>query len=133
MENVENMRALLKSLFDLSQSLNTTILYMISGSMLFIISTDYIRPAKRKARLIYLLLLPAWIALSISYYYGDSVIRWYASSAITSNNNLLNGMIMQANYDYGNQRSLFISACLILAIWLSSYLIWWVFSLKNDK
>ncbi len=118
-------------IFELSQSLNQTVVYLIAGSILLIIGSDYVRPMSRNTRLLYLLLLPAWGVLGASYYYSNSIHRWYVSTTINNNNKFLTDVFAEINEAYSNQSSAFIVGVSILAVWLVSYLLWWVFS-RND-
>ena len=50
-------------------------LLVVAGSIAAIVSTSYIRPQVLRPRLIYLLFIPAWLALAVSLYFGDQVAR----------------------------------------------------------
>lgn len=123
---------IIKGLDQMSQYLNEKILYIIGASILLVIGSDYLRPASKKARLIYLVLLPSWIALAVAFYFGDSVKRWYVS-ATTAKAELVRDMLLEANYAFAHQREAFMCGMLCLGIWLVLYLIWWVFQSKKNS
>ncbi|MFH1580629.1 MAG: hypothetical protein ABIC39_00900 [Pseudomonadota bacterium] len=109
-----------------SAQLVTWALAVVAGSVATIVSTSYLRPMKRAVRLIYLFFLPGWVFLGLSIYYGEKISRRYIAAKLVPEKTL--GEIAKfVNQDFGCQRLNLEIGLIIFALWLVTFLFWWVF------
>jgi hypothetical protein len=109
-----------------SSVLVTWSLAVVAGSVATIVSTSYLRPMNRSMRYIYLLFIPGWLFLGLSIYYGEKISRRYMAAKFVPEENLLK-ILKLVNQDFGNQRLMLEIGLLVFALWLVTFLIWWVF------
>jgi carbon starvation protein CstA len=117
---------LLKSFGDNSKELSSTALLILGGSILLILSTDYISPPSRKARFMYLLFIPAWYCLCVTIYYNNRITRSDAAYLYTSNKETKTTILENVNQFYISQLTHFQLGVFLLALWLVLYLFWWI-------
>ncbi|WP_172328285.1 hypothetical protein [Mangrovicoccus sp. HB161399] len=84
----------------------TWALTVLGGTLLTVVGTSHLSPGSVAMRLGYLLLLPAWVLLGASIYFGDRVLRnaiaWQIAKA--SGNDVTTGKIFtEINRDFGAQ------------------------------
>ena len=103
---------------------------LFGGSVALIIGTSHHRPDQLLIRMIYLIMIPAWVLIAASIYYGDLIYRNYIAALFAPKNKL--GLIFgEMNGDYAVQQTTMQIAIMLLSIWLIVYLFWWVF-MKQD-
>ena len=118
-----------------SSVLVTWSLALVAGSVATIVSTSYLRPMNRSMRYIYLLFIPGWFFLGLSIYYGEKISRRYMAAKFVPEENLLK-ILKLVNQDFGNQRLMLEIGLLVFALWLVTFLLWWVFgnwALKSQQ
>jgi len=119
--------AYLKSVLDSSSQLVQWALAIGAGSVVIIISTSYVRPAKLIHRISYLLFLPGWATLAYSIYCGDRLAREYLASTMVPSESLMS-IASEINDLYMNQWLHLQISLYIFGSWLILYLLQWVFS-----
>jgi hypothetical protein len=122
----------LEGITDLSQTFTTWTFSALAGSFLAIIGNSHIRPSALKHRLVYLIFIPAWIALALSIWYGTSVQRRIAACGIL-NDEHIEGSVRASSWDFGIQINSFLVGMGLLALWLGAYLLWWVYNKQMDR
>jgi hypothetical protein len=119
--------SLITSFCQYSKELNGSALSILGASILLILSTNYVSPPTPRARLIYLLFIPAWICLSASIYYHNIIMRSGAAYSFAKDKARKLNIILSINEDYAMQLDLFQWGIFCMALWLASYLLWWIF------
>lgn len=121
-----------------SKTITSLALGIIGGSIAAILGTSYRKPGP-KFRKFYFLFIPGWFLAAISIYIGDYLVRSIYSLNIfpgaTANIKKFSESISSMNNNYKLQ-SLFLLLCLTLfIIWLTGYLVWFIFGkeVKNEK
>ena len=132
LSSFQRFDTLVKSFTENSTDLNKQALSVLGGSILLILSTNYIKPPVRKARLIYLLFIPAWTFLTFTLYFNNIIMRQNAAYFFSMNKEDKLGICSDINDVYANQLLAFQSSIVILAMWLTAYLIWWIFYSDNN-
>lgn len=111
----------------LTNNLTSWALVVIGGSILAILSTSYYRPKLLWFRCTYLLFLPAWIFVSLSLYSGTRVQGVYLAALFSAHPNL--EMLQERlNSDSAAQIFRMEAGLVCLGIWLTLYLMWWIFN-----
>jgi cell division protein FtsB len=81
----------LKAILDASGTMLNWALIVVGGSIAALINTTAERPKTSKGRWIYISLIPAWICLGMSLYYGFSISRNYIAAVVTTDSlNMVN-------------------------------------------
>jgi hypothetical protein len=135
-DKIEHCLKLTQNISVVSQHLEETSLKVLAGSVILLLGSDYVKPIKSQAKLIYLLFIPAWISLAISFVYSNALSRINASLIRFNKLQDIKSLI----YDEGGfsemykyQSFYFFLGIIFLSAWLISYLIWWVFNDKQIK
>lgn len=123
----------LKAVADASEQVSTWALAAIAATVLAVVSGSYRRPVKLQWRLPYLLFVPAWILLSATLYFGNKITGSYVAAQLVSDDKLP-AIAAHTNTLYLSQQQSFLAALGILALWLVSYLVGWIFfDIVNDE
>jgi hypothetical protein len=123
-------------LFEAATSLANTLIswafVMIGGSILAILGTSYYRPAALWVRCSYLAFIPAWFFLSSSVYAGTRVQSVYLAALYSAHPNItaLKGTV---NDDAVSQIQRMEIGLACFGVWLTLYLLWWIFHKENGK
>ena len=114
-----------KIIYDSSIIYNTWCIELLGGSILTFLSTSYVQPVQRWAKLIYLLFIPAW-------YYIKLVID--CSTKISGNMIMANinpekvkNIIVEMNDNYADLQKNFENSTLFFGLWLILYLSIWIY------
>ena len=102
-------------------------LAIFAGTVVVIVSTDYLRPPG-KIRYAYLLFVPGWFLLGVSILYGEKIMRRFVAGEITPDRTTLRDIGMLMSSELAQQRLFLLLALTAFGCWLVSLLIWWVFS-----
>ncbi len=125
--NMEGLNTLATSFSNSATELNKLSLALLGGSLLLVLSTDYISHISKKAKLFYLLLIPAWAFLVISIVYGNIVGRQFPAYQFTPVPELKDSICESMNDNYSLQLDLFDYSIYCFSLWLVCYLVWWIF------
>jgi hypothetical protein len=116
----------LKVVVDSSTTMTAWALSLVAASIAAIVSTSYLRPSNERVRLIYLLYLSGWLFLGVSIYFGDRVSRRYVAAQFV-NEGVLRTIAEKVNRDYGCQQTVLMIGLLTFGLWLTLFLLWWIF------
>jgi hypothetical protein len=105
---------------------------ILGATVAGIVAGDFLRPTPI-VRCVYLLLIPGWVFLAASIWYGDKVTRRLAAAGFTEDHETLRAIAASMNSDYAAQRQWFQFALLTFGLWLAILLIWWVFGKFEQK
>ncbi|MBZ0097715.1 MAG: hypothetical protein K8F30_01445 [Taibaiella sp.] len=119
---------LLKAISESSKTYEGWTLLVIGGTILTILSSDYIKPTHNRARIIYLLFIPGWISFSISLFKADYISRAAIGATMSTD---LSGLFKDIDKAYGDQLSYFKGGLLFIVLWLILFVIIWIF--EKDK
>ena len=110
-----------------SNRLITWALAIIGGTILIIISTDYIRPSGA-ILYTYFLFAVGWLYLGLSIFYGEEITRIYIAG-ITNEKNLqeINKIGREIDKRFGKQISYFKKGIVTFSFWLGVFLFWYIF------
>ncbi len=108
-----------------SNTYTTWSLSIFGGSLLAILSNEYVKPLGKRSKLIYFLFIPGWFLLAQSIRCGDLIMRSSIMSSINPNNSVT--AIKTMNDHFESQISYFNYAITIFGIWLALFLLWWIF------
>lgn len=126
--SVERLFNCIKSIEAGSNKISTWSLSTIGGSLLALLSNEYLHPTAVKLKLIYLLFILGWIFIGISFYNGKNITsRTIASELHKNDKELLTTIFTDCNSFYSRQLLFFNIGLLIFGIWLILFLLWWVF------
>jgi hypothetical protein len=115
-----------------SDKINTWSLSVFGGSLLAIFSTSYLQPESKYFKLVYLLLIVGWIFLVLSIKFGINISgRSMAAELVHDKEEKLKEIFFKSNTDFEKQLSYFKKALFVFALWLTTYLIWWIFIYAN--
>jgi hypothetical protein len=109
-----------------SGQLTTWALSVAGASVLAIVSTSYRRPARLPWRLPYLIFVPGWMCIAFSLYRGHELIGHFLASIMVSPT-LLRPISQNIHNAYDDQRAYLLYGLTFFGIWLSIYLLTWVF------
>jgi hypothetical protein len=127
----------IKQIVESSDKIVTWSLTVLGGSVAILLGTSYIRPRSRLMRLSYLLFIPGWASLGLSFQSGNSIANRSIMFFLESNNSeLVNKILYKINDDYREQLTYFYIGLFIFGVWLCTYLFWWIFSsfkVENEK
>lgn len=123
----EKMIQLLKAITDSSKTYEGWTLLVIGGTILTILSSDYLKPTNHRARVIYLLFIPGWISFSISLFKADYISRAVIGAPMSTN---LAGLFQDIDKAYGDQLFYFKGGLLFIVLWLIVFVIIWIFEKK---
>ena len=114
-----------------SNRLITWSLSIIGGSILLIISTDYVNP-RGWILYSYFLFAIGWTVLAMSIYYGETLTRIYMSGATASDTDTSGIREIGEKVDeyFAKQIKFFRIGIIIFSIWLILFLIWFIISKK---
>jgi hypothetical protein len=123
-----------KEIVDQSNKAVNWCLCLAGGSIATLLGSIYIRPIGKKMKLSYFLFLLGWIFLGIAFKYGSDLGSESVNAAVekTSESRSVD-LIVQIHNDYSSQLSYFNLALYILGVWLTIYLLWWIFSGSDPK
>ena len=128
-----------KVMADNSQTLIGWCLAIFGATILALISTSYVRPRPKPIRLIYLLFIPGWVFIGFSVYCGNLLARYYmvaVQKSAASEQELLKSLSKSGwliEFAYGKQLVFLQIGLIVFAIWILTFLIWWVFSEDESK
>jgi hypothetical protein len=126
--SVERLFNCIKSIEEGSNKISTWSLSTVGGSLLAILSNEYLHPPTAKLKMIYLLFILGWLFIGISFYNGKNITsRTIASELNKNNKELLTTIFTDCNTYYSRQLRFFNFALLVFGIWLLLFLLWWVF------
>ena len=119
------------SIIQHSSSIINWCLNIIGGSILVIISSDYVRPLNKKIRLFYLLFIPGWCLLGYTIKLGINIANYEIMSTIMQKDKVqLLQITANMGFDYSRQLLFFNLGLACFGIWIVSFLISWIFG-KN--
>ncbi len=122
----ERIYTCIRSVEQASNRISTWSLSVVGATFLAIFGKEYERI--EAGRLIYLLFIPAWIAIGISLYHAKKVLGFTLGAELWRNNtDTLVRNFMDCNRHYGQQLRFFNIGLLVLGIWLLAFLALWVF------
>jgi hypothetical protein len=102
-------------------------LSIVGGSILVIISGDYVRPVSRKMRLFYLLFIPGWFFLGWAVKSGVNVANQGIMSVLMQKDEAKMIEIMAIMGDsYSKQLFFFNIGLIFFGIWVLVFLIAWI-------
>ncbi len=116
-----------------SEKLKGWAVSIIAGTVVAILSSSYLRPLNKRIRLIYLLFLPAWIFLGISFYYGDRISRDRLAAIQIHANKILKNIKIDIDDSYLCQLDYFQYGLIMISVWLILFLFWWIFGNYESK
>lgn len=126
--SVERLFNCIKSIEKGSSKISAWSLSIIGGSLLAILSNDYLHPSQPGLKMIYLLFIVGWIFIGKSFYNGKKIIGKSIATELNKNNKeALKATFEDCNEFYSRQLRFFNLGLLIFGIWLLLYLLWWVF------
>ena len=129
--SIDRLFNCIKSLESGSNRVSAWSLSVLGGSLLVILSNDYVHPENTNIKIAYLLFVIGWLFIGISFYNGKNIIsRSIASELAKSDINLLKTIFTKCNSYYSRQLLFFNLALLVFGIWLLVFLFWWVFGTK---
>lgn len=108
----------------------TWTLMLMGGSILMVVGTSHVSPTNSKQRSFYYLLIPAWILLAASMFFGDSVHRRVIAARV-GDQATISEIMPKINSDFICQMNLLIAGAAVLTLWLTCYLIWWIHYRNN--
>lgn len=129
-KNFESYYTLAKNFVDISISLNENLLKILAGSVVLLFGSDFIRPVDAKFRTAYLLFIPSWIAMGISFYYSNMISRISATLPTFKSIDVVKILIYNEgglSAAYSCQSLFFSISVFFIFLWLLSYLYWWIF------
>jgi hypothetical protein len=116
----------------LANTLTSWAFVMIGGSVLAVLGTSYYRPAARWVRCTYLAFIPAWIFLSWSVYAGTRVQGVYLAALYSPQPDIA-ALRRSVNEDAGSQIQRMEWGLICFGLWLTLYLMWWIFHTEGGK
>lgn len=114
---------LYKQINEESNRLISWALLVFAGSLLAVLSADYIKP-EGEYRKIYLLCIPGWGFLTASIALGQLITRNYLAGLVTGNWDSIKGIV---NLRFARQIHFFIIALVLFGIWLAAVVLFWIF------
>jgi len=110
-----------------SNRLITWSLSAVGGSVLTIISSEYVRP-DRPILYTYFLFLIGWSCLGVSIYLGEMLTRIYiaGSIALEDDSTRMRGIGIEMNQAFNTQLNCFYWGMIVFAVWLVAFLTWFV-------
>src|SRR5690349_5872891 len=109
----------IKSLENGSNRVSTWSLSVLGGSLLAILSNNYLRPDKANIKIVYLLFVIGWFFIGVSFYNGKNIISRTIAAELAKNDiNLLKKIFYKCNSYYSRQLLFFNLALLVFGIWL---------------
>lgn len=130
----ETYYQLAKNISDISNSLNENLFKILAGSIVLLFGSDFLSPVNIKFRISYLLFIPSWISMGISFYYSNAINRISASLPTLNKLDYVKSIIYDSeglSSNYASQSFYFSLSIAFIFIWLIFYLYWWVF--HGDK
>jgi hypothetical protein len=114
-----------------SNRLITWSLAIIGGTILIVVSTNYINPTGA-VLYAYFLFAIGWIYLGLSILYGEEITRIYIAGAMTNEKNLeeINKIGKEIDKRFGKQIKCFKKGIVIFSIWLVIFLFWYIITKK---
>ena len=114
-----------------AQTLTQWAFVIIGGTIGVLLSTSHHRPPQRWVRTSYLLLVPAWILLSLSIKNGLMVQQAYLAALFSQAEAT---SVSAAMGDDARMQILQMElGLLFLSLWMALYLVWWIFgSIQNS-
>lgn len=111
----------------------TWALSILGGSILAILGTSYIKPVGRRVRLLYLLFLPGWGFICSSIFWGSLIARKAIAYELVKSAENKSAIVLQINSCFAAQLDTLNLGLSIFALWLVSFLLFWIFSSHFDK
>jgi hypothetical protein len=105
---------------------------MIGGSILAILGTGYYRPSTLWVRCSYLAFIPAWFFLALSVYTGTRVQGVYLAALYSKHPNIA-VLKTTVNDDAVSQIQWMEIGLTCFGVWLTLYLLWWIFHKETAK
>jgi hypothetical protein len=125
--DIYRFNALVDSFQENSKELTTLSLSILAGSLLLILSTDYVRPPRKKARYMYFLFFPAWVFISISVFFGNQITRRVPAYRFAHQDGDKKLYCFKVGEAFDWQLTCFQLSIACFSIWLMFYLVWWIF------
>lgn len=126
--SAERLFNCIKSIEEGSNKISTWSLSTIGGSLLALLSNEYLHPSIVKLKMIYLLFILGWFFIGISIYNGKNIIsRTIASELHKNDRKSLETIFTICNKHYSRQLRFFNLGLLIFGLWLLLFLLWWIF------
>ena len=131
---IKKIRDGYKPVYEASQTFSGWCLLIIAASTATIVSTSYFRPSRKHFRLIYLLFLPGWLFIALSIRHGIAISEDYISLGLVSGE-FIPGITDQMDSAYASQLLFFELALGVFALWLITFLLFWIFddTIKSGK
>lgn len=104
---------------------------LIGVSLLTILSTSYVRPVHRWAKLMYLLFIPGWVYLAMVIHAGDKIVRRGIMAALYPDR--IPSIERKINDEFMSQLQNFNNGLIFFGAWLLCYLFYWIFSDFSSK
>jgi hypothetical protein len=124
----DRLLSFIKSVEKMSGKITSWSLAITGGTFLAILSEEYVHPVEVKFRTPYFLFVVGWIYIGISIYNGISISGVAAAAELNALDldSLVQGSVACDKY-FERQLRWFKLALLVFGIWLSLYLLWWIF------
>jgi hypothetical protein len=117
----------LEAAVSFAQSLAQWEFVIIGGSLLLVLGSSHVRPARKWIRASYFLFLPAWGCLGYSIYSGTRAQQVYLAYLLVPVTTI-EGATSKIGEDIQNQRVSMFLGLGVLFLWLLVYLTWWIFT-----
>jgi hypothetical protein len=117
----------LKAVVEGSQGQSAWAIAVLGGSIALVVGTSHSSPHSTQGRLFYLLFIPGWMALLSSLYYSDLISRNYLAAQFVGKSGL-EEISRRMHDNYVNQNFWFKMSIYCISLWMSLYLVWWIFA-----
>ena len=123
----------IRSIREGSDRITTWCLSIAGGTLLTILSNEFLQMDSQKFKYIYLLFIPGWLFMAFSLYNGRMIVgRSIASDLHREDRQTLRLIFEQCNRNYSGQLLHFNISLVIFGIWLVLYLVWWILGEKIE-
>lgn len=103
-------------------------LSIVGGTLLVILSENYIKPDYQLYKLAYLLFGVGWILIGISIYNGRNITNSKMAAVLfDQKEENLKKILKNVNRYYSRQLCFFYWSLSVFGLWLILYLMWWIF------
>ena len=127
-----DLRGGLMAATEQAKDLTTMAIAVAGGTIIVILQTSYLRPTQWALRTAYLLFPIGWFFLGKSIYYGSRLRAVYHSYLLSPKTNIA-CFAREAGDDAQRQIDCLTCALFVFTIWLTLYLIWWIWSNPTPK
>ena len=108
-------------------------LSIVGGSILVIVSNEYVRPVGKIMKLLYLLFLPGWFFLALTIQHGINIGDHEIMASLMQKDEEKSLQILaKMGNEYSKLLSCFNLGLLFFSIWIVAFLLFYIFH-KNEK